>query len=569
MYRQRTTYWLCISMLLLAACDNSRSGFDSLQAGIEGSGRTITASGIMRATADGIVVNGVEYGLDGAAIAVNGVPAFRSELASGHLAVVQGEVDATGQRGSATQVDVEIALAGRIASLDFAEGRFTVLGQVVAVDESTIIENEVEGSELGGLTAGRDVEVSGFADSSGVLHATLVASRRAATPFIVTGRIASVDASVRVFSINGQAVGYEDAVLRGLIAPVEGVTVQVVARDLLRDVLVADTVRLRTPRLPGDVGDSAAIEGRVTRLSSPSDFEIDGRAVAQGSNAPTRDSDVLLDAFLSARGTLDEAGVVVATTITGLLPAGRVGGTVRIGADDYEVSGVLTPHLDFRLSIGAPTGGTLETEPSIAQLVGSFPQGPIGLGVGVLIGEDCAGPDPARFCGRRLPVEIEVSKNAGSAPGATGVVRVATDQGEETWELRLGYWGGRSGFDPVLAVAGTYEIGRTEMVGGAAVTLTVDGAGRVFFQNPLSTCVGDGTVGAPIANVNLRNVRLTITNCDAAFDYLNADYEGLALIESATPWDYDLSILRMWLSTAPDAPHAAAISLWSRAIGAP
>src|SRR5690606_35577614 len=172
MYRQRTTYWLCISMLLLAACDNSRSGFDSLQAGIEGSGRTITASGIMRATADGIVVNGVEYGLDGAAIAVNGVPAFRSELASGHLAVVQGEVDATGQRGSATQVDVEIALAGRIASLDFAEGRFTVLGQVVAVDESTIIENEVEGSELGGLTAGRDVEVSGFADSSGVLHAT-------------------------------------------------------------------------------------------------------------------------------------------------------------------------------------------------------------------------------------------------------------------------------------------------------------------------------------------------------------------------------------------------------------
>src|SRR5690606_11264776 len=96
-------------------------------------------SGVMRATANGMVVNGVEFGLDGAAITVNGVPAFASELESGLLAIVQGQLDPGGQTGSALQVDVEVALAGRIESLDVAANRFAVLGQVVEVDENTII----------------------------------------------------------------------------------------------------------------------------------------------------------------------------------------------------------------------------------------------------------------------------------------------------------------------------------------------------------------------------------------------------------------------------------------------
>src|SRR5690606_41791274 len=125
----------------------------------------------------------------------------------------QGPPDSGGPSGSALQVDVGVALAGRTESRDVAANRFEVLGQVVDVDENTIIEDEVEGSPVRGIDLGRDVEVSGFADSSGVLHASLIANRRASTPFVVTGRIASVDANARVFSINDQAVSYESATL--------------------------------------------------------------------------------------------------------------------------------------------------------------------------------------------------------------------------------------------------------------------------------------------------------------------------------------------------------------------
>lgn len=568
MYRHRaTTSWLCVLLLLLAACDNGGGGrLNSFQDGIEGSGGKITTSGVVRATSSGIVVNGIEYAIDGASITVNGVQAFPDELASGHLAIVQAEFVPTAATPSAVRVDVEIAVAGRIASLDSSAGRFSVLGQVVAVNGSTIVDDVFGGSEHG-LSLGSDVEVSGFADSEGVLHASRIASRRASTPFIVTGRVADLDADAGVFSINGQGVSYADATLRNLAAVADGLTVQVVARDLRQGVLIADTVAARTSRLPGAVGDAAAIEGLVTRFASLSDFEIDGRAVdgrAVAEDALVQRSGLHLDAHVSAQGLLTATGVM-ATVLKPLLPPGRVVGQVSIGDATYALSGVLTPRQDFRLSVGQFTGGPPETETSRAQLVGSFAEGPRGVGVGVLIGEDCAGPAPERFCGRRSPARLEITRDPQSV-ASTGVLRVETAEGEEVWPVTLGYWGGRSGFDPIQYVAGTYELAQTELVRGAVIRTTVDGLGRMFFQNPENSCIGNGRIGDMVGGVSVWDVRLTIDGCNAEFAYLNGDFQGLAHIESYTPWGYDWSILRLWLSTEEGAPSAAAISLWGQEI---
>ena len=173
MNRRFASSSLCAGLVLLSACSK-----EPLQGGIEGSGITpvrpaaITTSGEVTALGS-IVVNDVTYDLAGATITIDGFPATESELAPGQVTIVEGELAAGGTRGTAIRVSVETSVAGRIAAVDVALDRLTILGQTVAIDWDTIIADGVEGSPLGGLDVGRDVQVSGFADSAGVLHATL------------------------------------------------------------------------------------------------------------------------------------------------------------------------------------------------------------------------------------------------------------------------------------------------------------------------------------------------------------------------------------------------------------
>lgn len=53
---------------------------------------------------------------------------------------------------------------------------------------------------------------------------------------------------------------------------------------------------------------------------------------------------------------------------------------------------------------------------------------------------------------------------------------------------------------------------------------------------------------------------------ERSFAYLNADFEGLATVESFTPWGYDFSILTIWASTVAGTAPPAAITLWASAI---
>ena len=102
--------WLCAQLVLLSAC--AKSGIDTLQSGIEGSGHQITTSN--RITTSGVVtalgsifVNNVEYDLTGATVTINGSPALESDLAPGLVTIVEGQIGPDGTRGIATRVTVE------------------------------------------------------------------------------------------------------------------------------------------------------------------------------------------------------------------------------------------------------------------------------------------------------------------------------------------------------------------------------------------------------------------------------------------------------------------------------
>jgi len=562
---------LCAQLAVLAACDTRGSGNDNLQGGIEGSGHRVTTSGTVTALGS-IVVNEVEYDLTGATITINGSPAAAGDLAPGHVAVIEGEIGADGTRGTATRVALEVAVAGPISAIDDELGQLVVLGQTIAIDGSSIIEDRADDRPLGGLVLGRDVQVSGFVDSSGVLYARRVEARKPSMPLTVSGQAVNIDTAAHAFSVNGQVVSYAGATLRGFASVAAGDFVRVSAKSLDQDVLVADEVMLRAASLPGAAGDTAVVQGWVTRFASERDFEVDGYPVVTAANTVVdRESVVRLDAFVAVSGELNMNGIVIASDTRAVLP-GRLVGNITVGDEDYGISGLFTSQGAFRLTIGQLTSGPPESESAFAQMIGSFAvTGRQASGSGVLIGEACALPSAGRFCGTRAPVRIELTKTgAWIDEGASGLVRVTTSGGEQVWPLHIGYWGGRAGFDPSLLslLEMLYHVHQAEFSLNVGTPMTIDGEGRLFFQSAETGCTGNGALSPDHAGaLNLYRVALKIESCNGAFGYLNADFEGLSTLESLTPWDYDYSVLRIWVSTPADAPSPAAISFWSAGDG--
>ena len=88
----------------------------------------------------------------------------------------------------------------------------------------------------------------------------------------------------------------------------------------------------------------------------------------------------------------------------------------------------------------------------------------------------------------------------------------------------------------------------------------------MFFQSAETGCTGNGTIVHHESAEDLYDVTLTIAGCNNPFAYLNADFEGLSTPGSMTPWDYDGSVHRMWLSTRAGSAFPAAVTLWASAV---
>ncbi|HVY65419.1 MAG TPA: DUF5666 domain-containing protein [Gammaproteobacteria bacterium] len=359
---------LATLVLALSGC----GGGGSQTAGIEGSGvngsgtkaPAITSSGAVTALGS-IFVNGIEYDVSKAVITLNGAPATETDLEVGSVVIVEGDVDATGTKGTARRVTAGIALAGPIERVDTAADTLTVLGQTVELDPTVIIEKRIDGLPLGGLTAGDDVEITGFADSTGAWTALRIAPRRSTTPLQVTGRAANVDSTNRRFSVAGQVIDYASATFVGGTAQaLDGAPVRVTAngRDA-NGVLLAREVVFRDLRLPGSVGDLAAVQGWVTRFASDSDFDVDGHPVVTTAATVVAGQEatlakVRLDSFVSVRGTLIQGGVVQATEVrtNTLISLGSVVWSI----DDQWVRGDLTDFYSYQCHIEADTVFTVD-----------------------------------------------------------------------------------------------------------------------------------------------------------------------------------------------------------------
>jgi hypothetical protein len=346
----------------LAGCGGGSGGGTNIASGIGGTGKI--ASGSITAFGS-IFVNGVEYNIDAARCSVDDTDvtgACQANLALGMVVTVEGTV--SGTAGTATGVvydaNVEGPVSGLVTSADGFTRSFTVLGINVAVDKgTTLFDDSFPGFSFGALADNNVVQISGFFDAGGTLHATYINKKAEAaaigtTPVELKGTVANVTGSGGPgdsFTLNGVAISILSSADLG---ETPGGTVAngdfVEARGLLTGAasMDANRIQLEDPRIGGN-GDEVSVEGLVSGFNGdPGNFQVAGQTV-DASAATFEPAGLQL-----ANGVRVEVeGAINGATLVARSIESR-GGEIRI---DATISGVSATTLTVELGSGTITVG--------------------------------------------------------------------------------------------------------------------------------------------------------------------------------------------------------------------
>jgi Domain of unknown function (DUF5666) len=300
-------------------------------AGVEGSGAPVAFTGGVvgngQITALGsIYVGGVEYSLDHANIQIDGQPGSASQLIVGQIVTVNGKFGDGPATAQASTVIYEPDLIGPISAIDTAHRQITVLGQQVSIDDDkapTIIDMSINPASFEGLTTGLQVEISGFTNAQGVLSARRITVQAAGSAYAVDGVVEKIDQSAKTFSVRALGIDFNGADLRAIAggALKNGDTVRVEGRKFdAAGTLSASKISLYSIALPGAVGDTAIVEGWITRYVSNADFDVNGHPIVGSSQTIISPSDndpspLRLDRFVTVFGALRSDGRVDAREI--------------------------------------------------------------------------------------------------------------------------------------------------------------------------------------------------------------------------------------------------------------
>ncbi|MDH4260843.1 MAG: DUF5666 domain-containing protein [Gammaproteobacteria bacterium] len=274
-----------------------------------------------------VIVNGVRFDDSTASVRLDDNPGTGQHggLKKGMVVKVSGTFN--GNASTASSIEFRDNLEGPVCSLSAVGGISTlrVLGQVVIVDATTIVDNNAT------INVNDIVEVSGLPDDQERIRATFIEKKTQQTAVIeVKGRIDAVAAPT--FTINNLVVNFQNAVIDNSIPggqPAVGQFVEVKGTvfgcGATTDTLTATSVELESEGAGGiPAGDRAEIEGFVTAALNPPGgpgvFSIGNRQIATtGSTRFLPEdfsvSDLQVGAKVEAEGTFAN-GVLTATKIS-------------------------------------------------------------------------------------------------------------------------------------------------------------------------------------------------------------------------------------------------------------
>lgn len=305
-------------LLLASAALVLLVGTDDSSAGIQGTGRmAMIAVGPITATGPGnssVAVDGTTYGLSQAQIKINGTPAQAAQLRVGQIVTVQGTSQGNGT-GNANSVAFTGSVVGPVEQVDVTGGTFTVLGQTVVVDATTVFGEGIQPAVLGALPVGTGVEVSAFATASGQLQASRVDLQTAGTPLQVQGLVQALNSGSQTFQINSLVVDYGQAKVTGALA--NGSTVTVAALEYPSAGTLHATNVAVSNGVGGTPGVNGQIEGLITSIQSGTAFYVGSQLIVTNSTTSIVLQGGTLAPNLSVKvvGTFDSSGALVAKTI--------------------------------------------------------------------------------------------------------------------------------------------------------------------------------------------------------------------------------------------------------------
>ena len=262
----------------LFACGGGGGG--GLVSGIGGTG--ITASGTITGFGS-IFVNGVEFETGTADVTLDDNVGSEAELRLGMVVRVQGTVDDSGTRGTASTVEFDDNVQGPVSGPivtgpDGLSKTFTVLGVGVRADSTKTV---FDGVGFDTLAVNDSVEVSGFFDGAGVVQATRIEKKEDFQPSLseveLKGTVSGLSGTS--FTLGSFTVEFAGADLSRVPGGVitDGLPVEV--KGTLAGTTITASRIAQEDDLFGDDEAKVSLEGIVSNFVSNSSFTVAGQAV--------------------------------------------------------------------------------------------------------------------------------------------------------------------------------------------------------------------------------------------------------------------------------------------------
>jgi Domain of unknown function (DUF5666) len=325
---------LVLAVIAVVACGG---GGSVASVGSGGTG-TVSASTYNVGTVTGfgsVFVNGVRFEDSSASVSDEDGARSRNDLKLGMVVKVQGSVDASGT-ATASSFSFDSELLGPVSTINTASKTFTIIGQKVLADASTVFDNSLP-QGLASVQTGQVLEVHGFLNAStNELQASLVELKSNPDRFKISGNVSNLQSASKTFQIGLETISFAGLSATD-IAPVlaNGVLVKVRLAPSAPGTGVPWTAaRLRNSH--GNVGDSdkAEVEGLVTSITSTALFSVSGVAVdARNASFSNGSAGLVLGARAEVEGTLVN-GTLIATEVKLQ--------TTASGGKEIELNGTLS-----------------------------------------------------------------------------------------------------------------------------------------------------------------------------------------------------------------------------------
>jgi hypothetical protein len=266
-----------------------------------------------------VIVNGTRFDVSGARVAddddeVHG----EGDLKLGMVAEVEADgitVDNTGSHAHAKEIHFRSAIIGPVDAIDTSTRLLIVLGQTIDVSNTTVFDDRFPNGPFG-IAVGDVLEIFGTLDmTTGHYRATRIAPKPDASFFKLRGVVTNLDTSARTFMIGNATISgvnlsnaqIPEGFANGMLVIAKLQTTQV------NGAWVA--IKLKSAVCQLAQHEEVEIEGRVTSVTSSTQFSVDGIAVdARAAQFRPEGATISLGAEVEVEGTASD-GMIIATKV--------------------------------------------------------------------------------------------------------------------------------------------------------------------------------------------------------------------------------------------------------------